>query len=95
MPHEINYSNLTGVEKRQAALRDVRAWSDCVNWDNIFAEISGLPPTRESARSISFQFGMFLGISGYPVTAVLGQCWNLTDDEVIEMLRREPMEDDE
>lgn len=95
MAHEIDYGNLPANEKRQRALDDLRNWSSCVEWDNVFRDISALPHDKENARSIEWQFGMFLGVSGYPIVAMLGDCWNLSDDEVADMLIREPQEDDE
>ena len=95
MAHEIDYGNLSANEKRQRALDDLRNWSSCVEWDNVFRDISALSPTKENARSVEWQFGMFLGVSGYPIVAMLADCWNMSDDEVIEMLKREPQEDDE
>jgi len=93
MGHTINYATLTGAAKREQALTDIRNWSSCVNWDNVFRDISAMPPTKESAKAIHWQFAMFVGIQGYPIVAMLGHCWNLSDDEVVEMLKREPRED--
>ena len=89
MSHEIDYSNLTDREKREKALTDLRNWSSCVNWDNVFKDVSKFAPTPENAKAIAFQFHMFLGVSGYPITAMLAECWNLTDDEVVTMLTTE------
>ena len=95
MAYEIDYGNLPANEKRQRALDDLRNWSSCVEWDNVFRDISEMSPTKENARSVEWQFGMFLGVSGYPIVAMLGDCWNLSDDEVADMLIHEPQEGDE
>ena len=92
MATEIDYGNLPANEKRQRALDDLRNWSSYVNWDNVFKDISEFAPTPANAKRIAFQFNMFLGVSGYPVTAMLAECWNLTDDEVADMLTAEDSE---
>lgn len=93
MAYEIDYGNLPADEKRQRALDDLRNWSSCVEWDNVFRDISAMPPTKESAKAIHWQFAMFVGIQGYPIVAMLGHCWNLSDDDVADMLTQEPQED--
>ena len=86
MPHEINYSSLPAEEKRQTALNDLREWLGDEPFRIIAAEIQQMPKTKEAARSASFQLEMFAGVSGYPVAAWIASLWNLTDDEVVDML---------
>lgn len=87
MAHEIDYGKLPDAEKRARALNDLRGWAPSVDWDKAFAEIAAFAPTKENAQSVEWQFGMFLGVSGYPITAILGACWNLSDDEILELLK--------
>lgn len=96
MAHEIDYGNLPANEKRQRALDDMSSWIN--NPDKlaqIKQKIAALPHTAESAKSMRFQFAVFAGVQGYPVVALLGESWNMTDDEVILLLAAGDYDGDE
>ena len=90
MPREINYSKIDEpLEKRCRAINDVRAWLGETAFHKVADEIARTPVAErhyKMVRGLAFQLEMFAGVSGYPVAAWIASLWNLTDDEVVDML---------
>ena len=98
MPHEIDYSatTTTPAEKRKRALDDIADWfGKRETMPNLMDEIRGLPHTYETARSIRWQLAMFAGIQGYPVVALLAECWEESDDEILLLFELNDKPDEE
>lgn len=96
MPHEINYTALTGAEKRNKALNDVASWlNNDDKLEQVKQEIASMPHTYETARSIRWQLAMFAGIQGYPVVALLAECWEESDDEILLLFELNDKPDEE
>ena len=96
MSHEINYSKLTGAEKREKALKDLADWfNKPETMEQLKNEIAQMEPCSYAAKSLRWQFAMFAGVQGYPVVALLGATWNLTDEQVYELLDAPAKDGDE
>lgn len=86
MSKEINYSSLTGAEKRKKALADMAGWLGKDKLVALKAEIATMPQEYAYLKGLEFQFAMFAGVSGYPVIALLAEAWDKTDEEILQML---------
>ena len=97
MATEIDYGTTPDLaEKRQRALNDMTDWFGKVEtMPNLMREVAELPHTYEAAYAIRWQLGMFAGVQGYPVIALLAECWNMTDDEVVELFEANDPKDEE
>jgi hypothetical protein len=83
MPKTIDYGVLTGAQKREKALGDLAGWLNCDdNLEQFKREIGEMLPTPENAHTVRMQLAFFAGVSGYPVVALLGESWQLSDESV-------------
>ena len=85
--YTVNYAKTPLAKKREKALNDTCEFLGQTRFDALLAYITEAypKPTSTAAIGVRNSLGMFAGVEGYPVVAILATLWNLEDHEVINL----------
>ena len=90
MKNTISYENLSGKEKQEKAINDIKGYfCNEKAFDSIVGELKTIQPNKRSFNNLLIPFGMFSGISGYPVIALLSDTWKVPEETLYSWIEEE------